>query len=144
MRITSSCVFAFYPKTLGWSSITFRSPRRPVAAEQSSAVAPLPAASADAAEVSDRQVAVDRDELQGLETMERRLLTLLEMTAEDDHDRRKSLETSLAAVRNQQACLEIRISPHQAGAALRLPAEKAAECVGSEPVGSPEAASAGS
>ena len=78
-------------------------------------------------------MALAQDELQGLATMERRLLTLLEMTAEDDQDRRKSLETSLAAVRNQQACIEIRISPHCSprqtdGAALRLAAEPAVEC----------------
>jgi len=114
-------------------SVRACSPIRSAHAENSAALAPLPAASADAAEVSERQVALDQDELQGLATMERRLLTLLEFTANDDQDRRKSLEASLAAVRKQQACIEIRISPHfsprqTAGADLQLAAEPAVEC----------------
>jgi len=121
------------PLTTDNPSVRACSPSRPVSAEHSPALDPLPAASADAAEVSDRQVALAQDELQGLTSMERRLLSLLEMTAEDDQDRRKSLETSLAAVRKQQACIEIRISPHFSprqtdGSPLPLPAEPAVEC----------------
>ena len=50
--------------------------------------------------------------------MERRLLTLLDETSATDHDRRASLQQTLAEIRRSRASLEIRLSPHHPGAEL--------------------------
>jgi hypothetical protein len=99
-------------------SVRACSPFRPAHTKNSPAFAPPSAASADAAAVSEQQMVLTPDELKGLQLMERRLLTLLEATAEDDQERRESLENTLATVRQKRASVELRISPHRPGAAL--------------------------
>jgi len=60
-------------------------------------------------------------QLEGLEIMERRLLTLIEGVAPNDHEARQSLEATLAKVRagRDEVVTELRLSRHAPGASLR-------------------------
>jgi len=73
------------------------------------------AATADTTDPSDQPALTAEHEREGLQIMERRLLTLLDQASPDDHDRRKSLEKTLASIRRHLAPLELRLSPDQAG-----------------------------
>jgi hypothetical protein len=122
------------PLTTGNPSVRDCSPSRQTPGEKTAAAGSFPAASDAAAGLSEQQVAAAQEELKGLQLLERRLLAVLESTDSNNHERRESLESNLFVVREEMACIEIRISPHQAGAALRLSAEPAAERADDEAV----------
>jgi hypothetical protein len=77
-----------------------------------------PATTDEAVEASDQPTLSPDTQFQGLQIMERRLLTLLDQTSPDDKDRRSSLEGTLATIRRNLASLELRLSPHQPGVAI--------------------------
>lgn len=100
-------------------SVRACSPAPSAAAPNSAAASSSSAASAGGNELSDPQSSAVEPDLAGLELMERRLLILLDSTSEDELDRRQSLEKTLASLRRQRVCVELRLSPHQPGAALQ-------------------------
>ena len=62
--------------------------------------------------------------LAGLAIMERRLLTLIDHTSSSNHDRRSSLQETLANVRRNQAIFQLRLSPNQPGITRTQPQQR--------------------
>ena len=84
------------------------------------------AATPDHSQFSDDSMLDPETTLQGLAIMERRLLTLLDETPADNHDRRSSLHEVLENVRRNQAIFELRLSPGYPGATIVDPAQSGA------------------
>ena len=77
--------------------------------------APTPSSAVTSADEAD---SLELD-LQGLNLIESRLLTLLEQALPAESDRRASLQNTLAIVRRQQAAIQLQLSPNIAGAAVQ-------------------------